>query len=258
MVPLPGLGSNAHDIWFTPDGKRAYAAAVSQTVIIDTEDPANPKVISRIPSVDHQVSHQAETIDASIPGLGERTLLVISDEFAGAAGSGQCPNGAVHVYDVSPDVEALPVRLGYFNIGEARPTTDDTIGNCTAHVYQMHRKENLMVIGWYNAGFRVLDMSSLAGVSFGAQGTGIKEVAFGRFPAGTVWAAKTPFISRDAPFAVYSNDEKRGFDTWSVNLATPAKRRESSIRFVPAGLEPARPAGLGAAAFVCRLGLRDL
>jgi hypothetical protein len=258
MVPLPGLGSNAHDISFSADGKRAYAAAITQSVIINTENPASPTVISRIPN-EYNVSHQAETIEASIPGLGERTVLIVSDEFDGAVGTGECPSGGLHVYDVSPDVEAAPIRLGYFNLSEVRTTTDDQVGNCTSHVYQLHRKENLMVIGWYNAGFRVLDVSALAGVSFGAQGTGIKELAFGRFPAGTVWAAKTPYVNRKGSFPVFSNDEKRGFDAWTVDLSKPARRRGSVIRFTPAALEVprARPS-LGTAAFVCRLGARDL
>jgi hypothetical protein len=226
-------------------------------VILNTEDPAKPTIVSRIPN-EYNVSHQAETIEASIPGLGERTIMVVSDEFAGAIGTGQCPNGGLHVYDVSPDVEALPVRLGYFNITEARPTTDGATGTCTSHVYQIHRQDNVMVIGWYNAGFRVLDVAELAGVSFGAQGTGIKELGFGRFEEGSVWSAKAPFVSRDKPFSVYSNDMARGFDTWQVNVAAGARRRGAAIRFTPSALE-ARPSGpLVRTTFVCQLGVRDL
>ena len=38
----PGLGTESHDITFNADGTRAYSAALSQGVIIDTTDPANP------------------------------------------------------------------------------------------------------------------------------------------------------------------------------------------------------------------------
>ena len=256
VVPLPGLGSNAHDIWFNADGTRAYVAAITSTIILDTTDPANPTQISRIPN-EYNVSHQAETIEADIPGLGKRTVLIVADEFAGATGTNQCPNGGLHVYDVSPDVEALPVRLGYFNIAEFGPT-DVELGRCTAHVFQLLREQGLMLIGWYNAGFRVLDVKELAGVSFGAAGTGIKEVGHGRWAQGEAWAAKTPLASATEPFSVYTNDTIRGFDTWQVNPSAPARRSRNGglkIEFIPAALETARRAGeLRGTSFVSELG----
>ena len=258
IVPLPGLGSNAHDIWFNADGSRAYVAAVTSTIILDTSDPANPSQISRIPN-EYNVSHQAETLEAEIPGLGKRTVLIVADEFAGATGTNQCPNGGLHVYDVSPDVEALPVRLGYFNITMAGPT-DVELGRCTAHVFQLHRSENLMLIGWYNAGFRVLNVAELAGVSFGAQGTGIKDVGFGRWAQGEAWAAKTPRASAKEPFTVYTNDTIRGFDAWQVDPSKPARRSASNpglkIEFIPAALETAgKVPTLDSLSLVCDLGV---
>jgi hypothetical protein len=257
IVPLPGLGSNAHDIWFNADGSRAYVAAVTSTIILDTSDPTKPKQVSRIPN-EYNVSHQAETLEAEIPGLGKRTVLIVADEFAGAQGTNQCPNGGLHVYDVSPNVEAVPVRLGYFNITMAGPT-DVTLGRCTAHVFQLHREQGLMTIGWYNAGFRVLDIKELAGVSFGAQGTGIKDVGFGRWAQGEAWAAKTPRASDKEPFTVYTNDTIRGFDAWQVDPSKPATRSSGQslkFEFIPAAREVARrvtaaPAGTS---FVCDLG----
>lgn len=257
IVPLPGLGSNAHDIWFNADGSRAYVAAVTSTIILDTTDPTAPKQISRIPN-EYNVSHQAETLEAEIPGLGKRTVLVVADEFAGATGTNQCPNGGLHVYDVSPDVEALPIRLGYFNITMAGPT-DVTLGRCTAHVFQMHRSEGLMTIGWYNAGFRVLDIKQLAGVSFGAQGTGIKDVGWGRFAQGEAWAGKTPRASAKEPFTVYTNDTIRGFDAWQVDPSGAARRSGDDglkIEFTPAALEKPGKAvqSLADLSLVCDLG----
>ena len=257
IVPLPGLGSNAHDIWFNADGSRAYAAAITSTIIIDTADPTKPKQISRIPN-EYNVSHQAETLEAEIPGLGKRTVLVVADEFAGATGTNQCPNGGLHVYDVSPDVEALPIRLGYFNITQAGPT-DVELGRCTAHVFQLHREQGLMTIGWYNAGFRVLDVKELAGVSFGADGTGIKDLGYGRWAQGEAWAGKTPRASATEPFTVYTNDTIRGFDAWQVNPSAPVTRRGESglkVEFIPAAMEAAtRRAGeLRGTSFVCKMG----
>lgn len=256
IVPLPGLGSNAHDIWFNADGSRAYVAAVTSTIILDTTDPANPTQVARIPN-EYNVSHQSETLEAEVPGLGKRTLLLVADEFAGATGTGQCPNGGLHVYDVSPDVEALPVRLGYFNITTVGPT-DVSLGRCTAHVFQLHRDQNLLLIGWYNQGFRVIDVTQLAGVSFGGEGTGMVELGYGRFDQGEAWAGKAPFgsASRKEPFSVYTNDTIRGFDAWQVDLSQPARRTGMKMEFIPAALETARertgqPLGMS---LVCKLG----
>jgi hypothetical protein len=256
IVPLPGLGSNSHDIWFNADGTRAYVAAVTSTIILDTTDPASPKQVSRIPN-EYNVSHQAETIEAEVPGLGKRTILIVADEFAGATGTGQCPNGGLHVYDVSPDVEVAPIRLGYFNITTVGPT-DVTLGRCTAHVFQIDRAQNVMLIGWYNQGFRVLDLAGVAGVSLGGQGTGIVELGFGRWAQGEAWAAKSPAgtVSRKEPFTVYSNDTVRGLDSWQVDLSQPARRSATKIEFIPAALEAARrrPGQLVGTSLVCRLG----
>lgn len=249
----PGLGSDSHDISFNADGTRAYSAAVSQGLVIDTTDPTKPKIISSIFDPAVNVWHQAEIITANVPGIGERTILVGSDEFAGAAGTGQCPNGALHMYDITGPLEAAPVKLGTFNIGEAR-ATDAPIANCTSHVFQLHREQNMMIIAWYAAGTRVLDITEAAGVAFGAQGAGFKELGYGWFPDSDVWATKAPFASRDKPFNIYANDHFRGLDVWKFDPTKPAARsgRASKITFTPAALE--KPATGGTLArFVCML-----
>ena len=54
LPPRPGLGTESHDITFNDDGTRAYSAALSQGVIIDTRDPAEPAIISQLPRPDDQ------------------------------------------------------------------------------------------------------------------------------------------------------------------------------------------------------------
>ena len=209
---LPGLGSNSHDIWFNGDGTRAYTAAVSQGAIIDTTDPTKPTLISSIFDPAVNVWHQAETVEADVPGVGKRTLLIGADEFAGATPTAQCPNGGLHIYDVSPDVEAAPVKVGYWNFDEVRPT-DDQMG-CTAHVFQIFRDQGIMLIANYNGGVHVLDLSALAGAGFGSASTGITELGRARFTDSNTWAVKAPRFDRNGVSYLYGNDENRGLDVY--------------------------------------------
>jgi hypothetical protein len=240
LVPLefrPGLGSESHDIWFSADGTRAYSAAVSQGVIMDTTDPAKPTVISTIFDPAVNVWHQAETMEATVPGFGERTLLIGADEFAGATGTNQCPNGGLHVYDVTGDLEANPVKLGFFNFSDVRPTEEGGGTSCTAHVFQMHREQKVMNIANYNGGVHVIDVTNLAGVSFGEQGMGMVEIANGRFPDSNTWSVKSPTFDRNGTSFLFGNDEVRGFDSYQVTGSASAQQREFA-KFFPAGQEP--------------------
>ena len=220
QVPLqyrPGLGSESHDISFSPDGKRAYSAAVSQGVILDTSDPAKPKVIATIFDPSLNVWHQAEAIESNVPGLGERTLLIGSDEFAGASGTGQCPNGGLHIYDITGPLESQPVPIGVWNFDDVRQTADG-VGVCTAHVFQLWPDQGIMVIANYNGGVHVLDISSLWGLGAGSASTGITELGNARFPDSETWAVKSPHFDRKGTSYLFGNDEVRGMDVYRFKL----------------------------------------
>lgn len=221
-LPLrPGLGTESHDITFNADGTRAYSAALSQTVIIDTTEPMAPVIVSSIFDPAINVEHQSNPVTLTDPILGERDFLIIEDEFVGAVGTGQCPNGGVHVYDITGDLERNPQKVGYWNIAEFGPTAA-TLGRCTAHVFELHPDEQIMLIAYYNAGVRVVDLSGLVGVALGEHGVGMRELAFMRFTNSDTWAVKAPQVSRDAPFYIYGNDQVRGFDVYRVDLTDPA------------------------------------
>lgn len=234
FLPLPirpGLGTESHDLSFSDDGTRAYSAALSQTVIIDTEEPDAPSVISSFVDPAINVEHQADPITIDDPLLGERDFLVVEDEVAGALPTGQCPNGGVHVYDITGELEANPVKVGYWNISDIRPATNDTTGGlvgatnisrCTAHVFELHEDEQLMTIAYYNGGVRVVDLSGLVGVALGTTGVGMQQVAHLRFDDSDTWAVKAPFVDRDGVFHIYGNDQARGFDVYEVDLSDPA------------------------------------
>jgi putative cell wall-binding protein len=215
-LPLfAGLGSESHDITFSTDGTRAYSAAVSQTHIIDTTDPAAPEIISTIRNPAIDVHHQSDPVT-----IGEETFLVITDEQAGAIATGDCPGGGLYVYNITN--EASPQFVGGFFIPELRPATnpDGSVGRCTAHVLRMHPDQGIMTIAWYNGGVRVIDISTLAGLSIGS-GSGMEEIGFFRFGDSDLWSAKTNRFEDDGSFYVFGNDVRRGLDVFRFEADAP-------------------------------------
>jgi hypothetical protein len=221
-LPLD-TGFESHDITFSSHGKRAYAAALTHTLIIDTTDAANPKIIGRIidPAID--LHHQSDPITVNDPLLGERTFLVVTDELNGAAGNGYCPGGGLHVYDITGDLEQTPVKVGFWAIPEVWPA----VGNfaCTAHVLRFYPERRLMTIAWYDAGVRVVDVSGLAGVSVGAAGRnvgpGMREIGYYTLPDADTWSAKTNHFESDGSFYLFANDINRGLDVYRFDASMP-------------------------------------
>ena len=254
LPPTPGLGSESHDITFNRKGTRAYSAALSQSAIINTENPANPKLVSVIVDPTINVHHQADPATLTDKTTGQkRDFLFIEDEFVGALGTGQCPNGGVHVFDVTGPLENAPVKVGYWNIDEIRETdagitntglSDPPFGaismhSCTAHVFNIHESQSLMTIAFYNGGVRVVDLSGVVGAALGKNGVGMKQLGYYRFPDSNTWAVKAPFASRNG-FYLYGNDQQRGFDVYRY---TPVKNAAA----LPTGGQWLTPAELAAA-----------
>lgn len=215
----PGLGTESHDITFNEDGSRAYSAALSQGVIIDTTDPGAPRMVTSFVNPAINVWHQSDPFTLIDASGRQREFLVVEDEFAGAVGTGQCPNGGVWFYEVTGELERNPALVGYYNIGDVRPTEPaPSAGRCTAHVFDVHEDSKTLTIAWYNAGVRVLDLSGLTGVAIGGTplaGDPVTEVASGRFANSDTWAAKTPRVNpRTGDFYLYANDVARGLDIW--------------------------------------------
>lgn len=230
-LPLQ-TGLDSHDISFNEDGSRAYSAAITHTVIINTEDPTNPSIVGRILDPTLGIQHQSEPVTMDDPLLGERSFVAITDEFAGAAGNGFCPGGGVGIYDVTGELEAEPVRVGYWNIPEVRNSGAGPGGGeslrCTSHVLRFYPEQKLMSIGWYNAGVRLVDISGLVGASLGvtpATGNvpmGMKEVGYRYFPDSESWTSKINKFEPDGSAYVFSNDITRGFDVFRYSATAPA------------------------------------
>jgi hypothetical protein len=218
----PGLGTESHDITFNEDGSRAYSAALSQGVILDTTNPGQPKLVTSFLNPAINVWHQSDPFTLVDASGRTREYLVVEDEFAGALGTGQCPNGGVWFYEITGELERNPALVGYYNIDDVRPTTTPD-GTCTAHVFDIHERAKVMTIAWYNGGARVLDLSGLTGVTVGGtlvSGEGVKEIGSARFPDSNAWSAKTPRIHPSTgDFYLYANDIARGLDIWKFEGA---------------------------------------
>ncbi len=213
-VPL-SLGSESHDITFSADGTRAYSAALSQTLILDTADPRRPRQITQIIDPAVQLSHGADPITLKKRDGSDRKLLLISDEQAGAATGTNCPGGGVHIYDITD--EAAPKKMGVWFIGETKVST----ATCTAHVFRMHGDQGLFTIAWYDQGVRVVDVAGLADMPVPAvpfvasgDGNGIEEIGRFTFPDSNTWSFKTNRIATDGSFFGFGNDLGRGLDVY--------------------------------------------
>ena len=221
FVPL-SLGSESHDITFNEDGSRAYSAALSQTLVLDTTDPANPTIVSQVLDPTINVVHGSDPVTLTREDGTTREVLVVADERAGAAGSAECPGGGLHLYDVTGAKEASPEKIGTWFIPTVGPQAGTT---CTAHVTRVYEDQEMMTVAWYGQGVRVLDLSALADfegsrTSTGiGDGVGIREVGHYVFPDSDTWSFKTNRIAADGSFYGYGNDLTRGFDVYRFSGA---------------------------------------
>jgi hypothetical protein len=217
-------GLDSHDMTFSPEGDRLFVAALTHSLVIDTSDPADPQILTRIIDPSINIHHDAHRVSVGTP-LGDRDYLLIGDELAGASGTGVCPGGGIHVFDITGPLELAPVKVGAFFIPDVRLTPADVGGvqTCTAHVIQPLPGTTLLVVAWYNGGVRILDYAGLAGlgpvgVSVGVQGAtvtpGIQEVAHSRFANSSLWSAKVHQISEDGSFYIFGGDMTRHLDIW--------------------------------------------
>ncbi|HEX6246932.1 MAG TPA: hypothetical protein VFZ64_03600 [Nocardioidaceae bacterium] len=264
--PIPfvptSLGSESHDITFNTDGTRAYSAALSQTLVLDTTDPENPVQVGQIVDPAVNVAHQADPVTLTRDDGSEREVLVVTDERAGAAASAECPGGGLHLYDITGDLETAPAKIGTWFIPAA--TVQDG-ATCTSHVLRVYPEQQMLTIAWYAQGVRVLDISGLADlegspVTVGiGDGAGMREVGHYVLDDSDTWSFKTNRIAADGSFYGYGNDLVRGFDVYhftGAGLEVPplepvdlaSRRPEPKAKGVAAGAVVVGPAMLVAAA----------
>jgi hypothetical protein len=213
LTALPGLGTESHDITFNKSGTRAYSAALSHGVVIDTTNPGKPSIVSEFDDETINVWHQSDPVKLRTPE-GEKEFLIVEDEFAGAAGGPVCPSGGVHVYDITGELEKAPAKVGYWNIDDFGPTHDPT-STCTAHVFDIHEREQLMTMAFYNGGVRVIDLAGLA------TGEGLKAIGSYQAADADSWSFKAPKVSRDGVWYGFGNDIARGMDVYRYDGKRP-------------------------------------
>jgi hypothetical protein len=222
----PGLSN--HDLTFNRTGSRGYAAAITQTLILDTSYPATPRIVTTILDPAVNISHGAD------PTPDGRFLLV-TDEQAGAAANGVCNVGGVHIYDLRN--ELVPVKVGYYPFNPANSITATTNSQnltCTAHVLDYAPDGTFFTNGGYAAGLRVVSTANLLATPL--------ELGYFTATDADTWSAKT-YKRKDY---IFTNDLVRGFDVFrftpgsgAVDTRTPAQRRTIAFRTTPTTL----PAG---------------
>lgn len=226
VTVLDTAREDAHDITFNAEGTRAYAATTDATVIVNTEDPANPTVVSVIDDPAVTLHHQSDPITFD----NGSTFVVINDELAGAGGNEVCPGGGLHVWDITDELNPLKVGAWFASDVTVRDGADTGLGGtvtCTSHVFRIYPEQGIMTIAWFGAGVRIIDLSGLASggpvagagaAGFYAGTSAMVEVGYYRFPEDSdAWSAKAYGFDEDGSFFVYADDQTRGFDVYRFN-----------------------------------------
>ena len=131
------------------------------------------------------------------------------------------------MYEITGSMETNPQKVGYWNIDDLRPT-DSATDSCTAHVFDIHEREQVMTIAYYNGGVHVVDLAGLTGISLAGQqvvGEGMKEIGYYRIQDMDTWSAKTPEIAQDGSFHLFANDMARGLDVYKFDGAGPTSAK---------------------------------
>jgi hypothetical protein len=156
---MPGIHS-PHDISFNKNGSMAAIASISGFQLVDTRDPANPKIEynSQCPGCQH--AHEARfTPDG-------KTLIVNDEAMTGAAYP--CPGGALYFYDITGSPGAHTAELkGTYSPGDVGVSADNEAGFCTAHVFDISDDGSRVATSWHSAGVRYLDITHHEGQTLG-------------------------------------------------------------------------------------------
>ena len=186
-----------HDISFNEEGTMAVTAAVSHFDIFDTTDPENPVLTFTDQCPGCSITHDAKFTP-------DGTHIFIGDEAGGGAPF-PCPGGALYAYEITGNpVTPLPVLVGTYE-PVVVASAQGGVGACTAHVFEISPDSKRIVISWYTAGTRLLDITDP---------TMITELGWFIPEGGDSWSSK--FHPRMDKTWVFSNDINHGFDVYKI------------------------------------------
>ena len=186
-----------HDISFNEEGTMAVTAAVSHFDIFDTTDPENPVLTFTDQCPGCSITHDAKFTP-------DGTHIFIGDEAGGGAPF-PCPGGALYAYELTgTPVAPLPVLVGTYE-PVVVASAQGGVGACTSHVFEISDDSKTIVISWYTAGTRLLDVSNPAAIT---------ELGWFIPEGGDSWSSK--FHPRLGATWVFSNDINHGFDVYKI------------------------------------------
>lgn len=191
LFPATSSSIGCHDILAEPELDRAICGGISETMIWDTADPLQPKVVSTITNPLISIHHSAATTRGG-------TLLALGDEYAGVLApacnpTSSAPTGAIWFYDISDATN--PKELGF-----VPPPAGDAGNVCTAHNFNWIDDDHL-VGGFYSAGTLLIDATDPA--------SPVVESQMRQAPSSS-WAS---YYYRGA---VFSGDSVRGLDIYRL------------------------------------------
>jgi hypothetical protein len=141
-----------HDIGVDMEKNLAFCGGITETQIWDITNPADPVIITTIVNPAINIHHGAyDNKDGDI--------LIIDDEFAGAAGGPSActfestPTGALWFYDISDPRN--PVLQSYWS----PDMTNLDSQFCTSHFFGVFPDRDWVAGSWYESGLRVVDFS---------------------------------------------------------------------------------------------------
>lgn len=194
-----------HNVEFSADGSRAYVANENHHEIWDATDPGNPTLIS-------ESTVNVGTYAHGLWGDADNEVMITNNESLAlggffASGTGVCPGEGLGFYDVAGDNAANPIPTGYFVPQVPGVTPDERA--CTSHFGNIGASDDIITVGWYILGARVVDFSNPSLPT---------EVAHATMADSEAWTAKT----YEGPY-LYVGDIVRGFDVfrWTGQGAAP-------------------------------------
>jgi hypothetical protein len=204
--PTGSVSPGCHDIYPEVERNRTICAAITETQIWDTSDPAAPRLVSTIVNPLLTIHHTAATSN-------DGNILLIGEEWTGAIGPGcfdggaALPMGSIWFYDISDP--ANPRELSNFAPPHQGPETP-----CTAHNFNIIEGHDVVVAAFFRAGTMLIDFSDPT----------MPKLIQQLLPDGTdVWAAYYHHGH------VFTGDRGRGVDVLGFTAAGAAHEHAAGL-----------------------------